>query len=264
MKQLSYIDRIKVLMLVVMTLGHIAWAFVPIDTVLSDVLHFFARMTIPLACFLVVMGFQKTHDLTGYIKRMFGFAILAQVPFMAYMVLVANKLYDDSFITLSDVVARPMTLLWQGNVLFSLGFALLALLAVNTLHTTADVGHKFVALISLPFLLLLSTWSDWSFLVIVWVIAIWYGRAVGFFWVSVAAIAVSWLDPSGDEQSLLRVLDGRQVMDYGVFLTVPIMYWYDKKAHLSPTAYRLPRLLFYWYYVGHLMALSAVLLAEYL
>lgn len=241
MGHLSAIDKIKLVMLFAMTTGHIAWAFVPTDTWLSDGLHFVARITIPLACFLVVIGYQKTKDIYGYMTRLLGFALLAQIPFVMAQTGIAG------------IVDTPSILLVYGNVLFSLLFGLLAV-------TLAD-GRHFVRYLSVEprvfgvlLLLWLSSWSDWSFATVLWVLAIYYRGALGFFVITAGLLVSSLMLP---KDSPFVIAHADKVMDYGLFLAVPIMFWYNKNAHIQ-TSYRLPRLLFYWYYVVHLLVIGLV------
>lgn len=240
LSQLSVIDRIKLVMLVAMTIGHIAWAFVPIETRLSDMLHFIARITIPLACFLVVVGYQKTKDIYGYIARLLGFAVLAQIPFIM------------SEIGLTNLMAMPIFVLYYGNVLFSLAFGLMAVMLANGRYLAGHLNNPVVRAIGVLVLLRLSMWSDWSFAVVLWVLAIYYRGTMGFVVVTVGLFLLSLV---ASKDSALIIVRADNVMDYGLFLAVPMMVWYEYTTH-RPVVYRLPRLLFYWYYVGHLLVIG--------
>ncbi len=230
-------------MMVAMTVGHWSWAFVPTDTMLSHTLHFFARITIPLACFLVVIGYQKTHNLTAYVWRMFGFALLAQVPFIL------------SQVPLVELLAYPSYLWYGGNVLFSLGFALSALILIHRYRLASEPLIKLLYILAVIVLGLLSLWSDWSYAVMVWVLAIFYYGIRGFIAVSLLFLGLSAVVSLPYHHRLVPLV-ASSPMDYGVFLAVPIMYWYHTNKHRSPTAFRLPRLTFYWYYPLHLLVIS--------
>lgn len=234
--KLSYLDRIKLIMLTMMTTGHIAWAFVPTDTLLSQALHFFARSTVVLACFLIVEGFRLTKDLNGYLKRLFIFGLIAQIPYMMMNVGLWRMIYEPSLIFLG------------GNVLLTLGLCLLAVMAcdkINKSNIPQKVGYAiFIILLMLiaHFLLL-----DWGYGAILWAIGIYYKRIMGFIGVTVLLAILSMIS---DNEFLDTILSG-QLMDYGILLSLPIMYWYEKNKKNSPTNYRLPRTFFYWYYVIH-------------
>lgn len=240
-------------MMVAMTIGHLAWAFVPTDTIWSEVLHFFARLTIPLACFLVVVGFELTKDVWGYVQRLFGFGVLAQIPFMGYVSLSGGiRLFDN-----------PWFILSYGNVLFTLGFGLLTVITLDKLRHAPSLT-KPLYLVPILFFGLCALWSDWGVLVLFWVSAIYWGgiygsQALGFLMMSIVLFGVSFLlRDNPNITPYIATLNTKSLMDYGVFLAVPIMLWYERYRHRSPTHYRLPRLLFYWYYVGHLLVIAVM------
>lgn len=240
---LSYLDRIKLLMLMAMTIGHLAWAFVPTDTILSDILHFIARPTIVLACFLVAEGFRLTRDINGYAKRLFGFGVLAQVPFVMAMMGIWRIVYE------------PIWVLAVGNVLFTLGLCLVSLILCKKIEKTPNVAFKGFYVLLIVFLMVLSDlfMLDWGYMAMAWTIAIYYKRLWGFVAVT---LFIATLSLVADVKFIDDMFQG--AMDFGLALAIPIIYWYDKNKHRSPTTYRLPRTLFYWYYVGHLSILACL------
>lgn len=51
------------------------------DTTLFYLLRFLGRMAFPNFVFFVAEGCRKTHNFPGYLKRLFVFALIAQLPF---------------------------------------------------------------------------------------------------------------------------------------------------------------------------------------
>lgn len=239
--KLSYLDRIKLIMLAMMTTGHIAWAFVPTESLLSQALHFFARSTVVLACFLIVKGFCLTKDLNGYLKRLFGFGILAQIPYIMMTV------------GLWRIVYEPIVVFYAGNVLLTLGLCLLAVMACDKIKNSNPLqkfGYGIYIIVLMLVGFLFST--DWNYVAIVWAIGIYYKRLIGFITVTIVLIIMSFLF---DNEFVDYAFSG-QLMDYGLLLALPIMYWYDKNKQNSPKTYRLPRTFFYWYYVIHALIIG--------
>ncbi|MBR0385675.1 MAG: hypothetical protein IJI05_03920, partial [Erysipelotrichaceae bacterium] len=75
-------NQIKILMMIFMTLDHVAYAFLSLRTPAYQIMRFFGRMVAPTMCYLLVEGFIYTSSRKNYIKRMLLFALVSYWPFL--------------------------------------------------------------------------------------------------------------------------------------------------------------------------------------
>lgn len=148
--------ELKMLAIVAMTIDHIAWIFVETEGFLGQAMHFVGRLTAPIMCYFLAQGYRYSKDRRVYAGRLFGFALLSQVPY-ALMIHGYDKVFAD------------FSLMWQqGNILFNL---LLALSALALLHTSFGRLLKGVVM---ALLLYLSMFLDWGIYVIVFSLVLYY------------------------------------------------------------------------------------------
>lgn len=77
-------NQIKYLVIAAMLIDHIAWAFVPMESVLGQIMHFIGRLTGPtMACFLAD-GYIHTRNVKKYAGRLGIFALVSWVPFCLF------------------------------------------------------------------------------------------------------------------------------------------------------------------------------------
>ena len=74
-------SAIKYIAALAMLVDHIAWLFLPLDTLAAQAAHFFGRLTMPLMCFFLAEGFRKTSSREKYMARIFAFALVSQPAF---------------------------------------------------------------------------------------------------------------------------------------------------------------------------------------
>lgn len=77
-------NALKRIAVIAMIIDHIAWAFLPIDDPMAQIMHFIGRITFPIMAYFIVEGFKYTSNIKRYITRMAIFAILSHLPFQYF------------------------------------------------------------------------------------------------------------------------------------------------------------------------------------
>lgn len=149
-------NALKYIAIIAMTIDHLGWAFVPLDTALGQAMHFIGRFTAPIMCYFIAEGFHYTHDVNKYLKRLGIFAIICYPIFVL-------KAYIAKY-GVENFVFDPTVLFCQSSVFVTL---FLGLLALKTWNSKLDIKAK-VALIIL--FCLLSYFGDWMCLGVLWVL----------------------------------------------------------------------------------------------
>jgi len=81
---------LKYLAIIAMTLDHIAYGFIPSDSIAYNIMRFIGRITAPIMTYFIVEGFRHTQDRKKYLTRMVCFACLAQFPYLLLFPSAAN------------------------------------------------------------------------------------------------------------------------------------------------------------------------------
>ena len=77
-------NQIKYLVIVAMLIDHIAWAFVPMQSLLGQVMHFIGRLTGPTMAYFLVEGYLHTRNVKKYAIRLGFFALVSWLPFTLF------------------------------------------------------------------------------------------------------------------------------------------------------------------------------------
>ncbi len=72
---------LKYIVVIAMLCDHIAFIFVPQDTLLYGIMRCFGRTTAPIMCFFISEGFHYTHNLKKYFVRLGIFAFISHFAF---------------------------------------------------------------------------------------------------------------------------------------------------------------------------------------
>ena len=88
---------IKIIACITMLLDHIKYSGPIFENFITQYL---GRLSFPLFAFLLVEGYTHTSDLKKYIKRLFIFGIISQIPFMLFRSLVGEWIMLNIMFTL--------------------------------------------------------------------------------------------------------------------------------------------------------------------
>ena len=74
-------NQIKYLVIAAMLIDHIAWAFVPMNSILGQAMHFIGRLTGPTMAYFLVEGYLHTRSVKKYARRLGIFSLVSWAPF---------------------------------------------------------------------------------------------------------------------------------------------------------------------------------------
>lgn len=152
--------QLKLIAVIAMVINHAAHIVVllPIEQgIMSPMLlsmDIIGKLTAPIMCFFVVEGYYHTSDLRKYLRRMFLFAVISQVPFY---------LFEHNLPVSFGMFIRDFA---HVNVIFTLFMGLLAL--------TVWKSEKLHIALRIPLVVLivyLTRSSDWRIYGVLWVLA---------------------------------------------------------------------------------------------
>lgn len=216
-----------------MTIDHIAFLFVSLDSPLYFVMRLFGRLTAPIMSFFIVEGFFHTKNYKKYFLRMLVFAIISQ-PF--YFVMIFRR-------TPRNTTEFLMNL----NVMFNFCTSLIMLKIVYGKLRT----EKKILLSGVCFML--SDLCDWSIMIPAWVLIFFFFRnskfrTVLFISVSIVIITLKYLP--------MYTSFAEFSYQYGVVLATVLITLYNGKR--SENHIKINRWFFYVYYPLHIAVLEVL------
>ncbi|MBO4337807.1 MAG: hypothetical protein J5842_07010 [Lachnospiraceae bacterium] len=157
-------DVIKYILITVMVIDHIAWAFVARGSAAWEIMHFFGRLTGPGMAYFLVQGYMHTRDLKKYAVRLFIFGLISWPCFVYYK-------YGTPFpITISDTPISVMQRIYSfplasGSYLlvythFGVVYTLFLSLMMLRLYDDQKLG-ELAKVCGFALLFLLSVFGDW-------------------------------------------------------------------------------------------------------
>lgn len=156
MKKLSF-DRnqLKYLVIAAMLIDHIAWAFVPMESALGQVMHFIGRLTGPTMAYFLTEGYIHTRNVKKYAVRLGIFALVSWAPFCLFE-------FQTLPVAIGDDGVRVIP---QFGVIYTLFLSLLALWLWDK-----GKSPKWCKVLGIFGLCVLSVLGDWPVLDILYVL----------------------------------------------------------------------------------------------
>ena len=229
-------NQLKYLVIVAMLIDHIAWAFVPLDTLLGQVMHGIGRLTGPTMAYFVAEGYHYTRNVRKYAVRLGVFALFSWVPFVYFEYGTLPLVIQDG----SIVGFYP-----QFGVLYTLLLSLLAIWLWD--RGTCSSSMKYLGTIGLC---LLSLFGDWAIFDVLYALVLFRYRDnpkkkwTAFCWITgCCCLGVFWAPPwwSG-------------LFQFGIFL-VPLLIQFGYNGE-SGSKKPFHKWFFYFFYPAHLLLLG--------
>ena len=133
MKKIINNNTLKIIAMILMLLDHLWGTIIPGNQWMTLI----GRMAFPIFAFLIVEGFFHTSDLKKYMKRLFIFGLISEIPF--------NLIYTGSII-----------FTFHQNVMFTLLLGLLIINEIDKLKNTKEIKKKIIPILKIFLFLLIS------------------------------------------------------------------------------------------------------------
>lgn len=133
MKKIINNNTLKIIAMILMLLDHLWGTIIPGNQWMTLI----GRMAFPIFAFLIVEGFFHTSDLKKYMKRLFIFGLISEIPF--------NLIYTGSIIF-------P----FHQNVMFTLLLGLLIINEIDKLKNNKEIKKKIIPILKIFLFLLIS------------------------------------------------------------------------------------------------------------
>lgn len=211
-----------------MTLDHVAWLWLDVQTLLSEWLHFIGRLVAPLMVYFLVVGFRHTANFGAYAFRLLAFAVISQLPYALYgasVSAVQGGYPRDDWSVVSALIWQDV-LSGQGNVLFTLFFALCAL------YVRHDALAWWLRALGVGILAWAAQFADYGAALVAQALVFdyFYGKTQANKRKMLAAFVLGAPIFYVLTYGFVRTA-GVGFMHFGVLLVVPLIYAFDGQKH---------------------------------
>lgn len=239
MKKIKFINSnlLKTLAIIFMLLDHLWATIIPGNQWMTNI----GRLAFPIFAFLVVEGFIHTSDFKKYLKRLFIFALISEIPF--------NLIYTGSFIF-------P----FHQNVLFTLLLGLLCINEINTIKNDKSFKKIFKGTLKilLFFLIGIIGFVDYGLTGIFTIIMFYIFRNFKFAWfgqlISLILLYIVFFKGQSVVLNILNFEYYLPLQSIGILSLIPIWLYNGEKGIKNKKL----QYMFYWFYPVHMLVIYLI------
>ena len=239
MKKIKFINSnlLKILAMFFMLLDHMWATIIPGNLWMTNI----GRLAFPIFAFLVVEGFIHTSNLKKYIKRLFIFALISEIPF--------NLMYTGSFIF-------P----FHQNVLFTLLLGLLCINEIDKMKNNKSLKNRFKACLKIFLFLLIGLigFVDYGITGILTIIAFYIFRNFKFAWLGqLVSLILLYIVFFKGQSVVLNIFNYEYFLPlqaFGILALIPIWLYNGTRGKKSKAL----QYGFYLFYPVHMLVLYLI------
>ncbi len=251
-------NQLKYLVIIAMLIDHLAWAFVPTDSVQGQAMHFIGRLTGPVMAFFLVEGYMHTRNLKKYAMRLGMFALVSWPAFVyfeagiwpVFLTKGSESLWSSALNIYFPPLDCVLTIIPAFGVIYTLFLALLALWVYDKAPWDGWMKGVVIAI-----LCLLSMYGDWPIFDIMFALVLFRfhdepkKKWTIFYIVSILLMMILFGMVSGE-------LVAANLFQTGIFLVPPLLQFAYNGEGGSKKPFH--KWFFYLFYPLHLLLLGYI------
>ena len=239
MRRIKFINSnlLKSLAMIFMLLDHMWATIIPGNQWMTNV----GRLAFPIFAFLIVEGFTHTSDLNKYIKRLFVFALISEIPF--------NLIYTGSWVF-------P----FHQNVMFTLLLGLLCISEIDKIKKNKELKIRTKSILKIILFLLISVigFVDYGITGVLTIIIFYIFKDFKLAWLGqLISLILLYVVFFKGQSVVINILDFEYFLplqSIGVLSLIPIWLYNGKKGKKN----KILQYLFYWFYPMHMLGLYLI------
>lgn len=239
MKKIKFINSnlLKFFAMIFMLLDHMWATIIPGNQWMTNI----GRLAFPIFAFLIVEGFTHTSDLKKYLKRLFIFALISEIPF--------NLIYAGNFVF-------P----FHQNVMFTLLLGLLCISEIDKLKNNNNLNLKIKGILKILFFLLIGMigFVDYGVTGILTIIVFYVFRNIKLAWLGQLISFILLYVVFFKGQSIIINIFGTEyflpLQGLSIFALIPIWLYNGKRGKKN----KVLQYMYYCFYPVHMLCLYLI------
>ena len=239
MKKIKFItsNMLKCLAMILMLLDHLWATIIPGNQWMTNI----GRIAFPIFAFLITQGYIHTSDFKKYLKRLFIFALISEIPF--------NLIYTGSLVF-------P----FHQNVLFTLILGLLCINEIDKMKNNKSFKNVIIGTVKIIVFLLLGTvgFVDYGLTGIFTIISFYIFRNFTFAWFyQLISLILLYIVFFKGQSVILNIFNFEYYLplqSIGILSLIPIWLYNGEKGIDNKKL----QYMFYWFYPAHMMLIYLI------